>query len=231
VLFGAHVRQSGGLEAALARGEAWGLDVVQAWVCHATYQGTSGRMNALTVLKQDHQNVEALFERFEKAGPNAHKEAARIVEKIIEHLSVHAVIEEQVVYPAVRERMPDENDTVLEALEEHHAVKSLLAEIDRAAPTNERFRAKVQVVIEQVRHHVEEEENELFPKIREAFTVEELEQMGEALQQAKEVAPTRPHPHTPDQPPANILLGLPVALLDRALTTGKQAMGKLLNRR
>ena len=189
-------------------------------------------MNALTFLKQDHKNVEALFARFEElASGEGTKAKGDVVQKIITQLSVHAVAEEQVLYPAVREALSEETDLVLEALEEHHAVKVMLAEIEKMPPTAERFDAKVKVVIENVRHHVEEEENELFPKIREAMTVQQLEQLGEALEKAKETAPTRPHPFQPDQPPLNVLLGAPVAVMDRAITTGKEFVGKLLSRR
>jgi hemerythrin superfamily protein len=192
-------------------------------------------MNALTLLKQDHQNVDALFERFEKAGPNANAEKRRIADKVIEHLSTHAAVEEQAFYPAVRAKLQSEEDTVLEALEEHHAAKLLLWELEKTPPQAERFDAKFTVLMETVRHHVKEEEDELFPKVREAFTVQELEDMGKAMAKAKDSAPTRPHPFQPDTPPANVLLALPVAVLDRLVTTGKQVVGqtvgKVLNRR
>jgi hemerythrin superfamily protein len=189
-------------------------------------------MNALTLLKQDHQNVDALFTRFEElAAGDGTKAKADVVQKIVTQLSVHAGIEEQVFYPAVREALPDSTPTVFEALEEHHAAKLLLSEIEKTPPTAERFDAKVKVLIENVRHHVQEEEDELFPQVREAMTVQQLEELGEALQTAKETAPTRPHPFQPDQPPANILLGLPVAMLDRAFTTGKEFVSKVLSRR
>lgn len=188
-------------------------------------------MNALTLLKQDHQNVETLFERFEKAAPDDTTELGNVVEKVVEQLSVHAAVEEQVFYPAIRAKAAEEEATVLGALEEHHAVKLLLNELEKTAPTHERFAAKMRVLVEQVRHHVGEEENELFPKVRSAFTVQELDELGETMAQVKVTAPTRPHPFQPDTPPANILLGLPVAVLDRVLTTGRQAMGRVLNRR
>ena len=181
-------------------------------------------MNALTLLKQDHQNVEALFQRFEHAAPDDARELRSVAEKIIEHLSVHAAVEEQALYPAIRAKAPDEEDAVLEALEEHHAVKLLLNELEKTAPTAERFTAKLRVLVEQVRHHVEEEENELFPKVRDTFTVQELEELGTTMQQLKQTAPTRPHPFQPDTPPLNILIGLPVAVLDRVLTTGKRML-------
>ena len=192
-------------------------------------------MNALTLLKQDHQNVDALFSRFEElANGNGTKAKGDVVQKIITQLSIHAEIEEQLFYPAAREALAGNDDidsTVFEALEEHHAVKVLLSEIEKVPPTHERFDAKVTVVIENVRHHIEEEETDLFPMVREAMTVQQLEELGQQMEEAKKVVPTRPHPLAPDQPPANVLLGLPVAMLDRAFTTGKEFVGKVLNRR
>lgn len=186
-------------------------------------------MNALTLLKQDHQNVDALFERFERTTDPA--ERRQIVDTIIEHLSVHAVIEEQLFYPAVREAVADAEGIVLEGLEEHHVVKWTLSELEKMAPTDERFVPKVTVLIESVRHHVQEEEEELFATVRESLTNEQLIELGERLQDLKKTAPTRPHPRQPDTPPLNVIVGLPVALLDRAFTTGKDILGKVVTRR
>lgn len=186
-------------------------------------------MNALTLLKQDHGNVEELFRRFETAGPEDVEELARVRDLVIEHLSRHAVVEEQVFYPAIRAKLGDDQAfTVLEGLEEHHVVKATLSELEKLAPTHERFRAKFTVLIESVRHHVEEEENDMFPQARDAFTVEELNTMGEQMEAAKQVAPSRPHPFVPDVPPFNILLGLPIAVLDGAITAGKEAVGRIV---
>ena len=120
-------------------------------------------MDAVTLLRNDHKTVEGLFKKFEKAGPNATKTKQDLVEKMIEELSVHAAIEEQVLYPAARDAVPDATEEVLEALEEHHVVKWTLSELDGMDPGDERFTAKVTVLIDLVRHHVKEEEGELFP--------------------------------------------------------------------
>lgn len=188
-------------------------------------------MHTLTLLTQDHHNVDEFFRRFEALGDDDHDEARRVVDLVIEHLSVHAAIEEQIFYPAIRTAVPDANSTLLEALEEHHVVKWTLSEIEKLTPASERFRAKVTVLIESVRHHVEEEESELFPKVREAMTNEQLMELGEQLEVAKQTAPTRPHPRQPDVPPLNVVLGLPVAILDKALKTGKEVMDRAMTRR
>lgn len=187
-------------------------------------------MNALVLLKQDHNNVDALFSEFEQMGDKAYKAKRRVVDHIVEQLSVHAAIEEMVLYPAVRAKLSESQPEVLEALEEHHVVKWTLSELEGMDPKAERFDAKVTVLAEMVRHHVEEEEGELFDLMRQAFTNQELEQLGQRLEDAKATAPTRPHPRVPDSPPLNVLLGVPVALLDRVLTTGREAVGKALRR-
>jgi hemerythrin superfamily protein/RimJ/RimL family protein N-acetyltransferase len=159
-------------------------------------------MDALTLLKADHEAVETKFARFEALGPRALKSKATVAD-VIEALSVHAAIEEQVLYPAVRDRLADDEGQILEALEEHHVVKWTLSELDGMSPDHERFDAKFTVLIETVRHHVKEEESDLFPKVRRAFTRTELADLGEALAQAKATAPTKPHPSSPDEPPMN----------------------------
>ena len=188
-------------------------------------------MNALTLLKQDHGNVEELFHRFETCEPSDFEEMGRIRDKVIEHLAKHSQIEEQIFYPAVRAKLGDENAfEVLEGLEEHHVVKQTLAELEKMAPKHDRFRAKMTVLIESVRHHVKEEEEELFEKVRDAFSVEELNEMGEAMETIKPVMPTRAHPFAPDQPPFNILVGLPVAVLDKGITLAKGFVEEMVTR-
>ncbi|HEX2024106.1 MAG TPA: hemerythrin domain-containing protein [Acidimicrobiales bacterium] len=180
-------------------------------------------MDAIAMLRADHREVERLFKQFEKAGPNAHATRRQIVDKIIQELSVHAVIEEQVFYPAVREAVPDTEDVVLESLEEHHIVKWTLAELEDMDPEHERFVAKATVLMESVRHHVEEEEGELFPQVREVLKRKRLEEVGEAMAKAKEVAPTRPHPRAPDTPPGNLVAGAGAAVVDKAKDAVKKA--------
>ncbi|CAN5621377.1 hemerythrin domain-containing protein [soil metagenome] len=125
-------------------------------------------IDAITLLKDDHKTVERLFKRFEKAGDRAFKTKGDLVEEIIRELSIQAEIEEQIFYPAVRAaEVPGAKDDVLERLEEHLVVKRLLADLEKMDPEHERFDAKVTVLIENVRHHVEEEEDELFPEVLE----------------------------------------------------------------
>src|SRR3954453_15486165 len=102
-------------------------------------------MDAITLLRNDHRTVEQLFKRFEKAGDNADTAKREVVDRIIEELSVHAAIEEQLFSPAARATVPGVEDIALESLEEHHIVKWVLSELPGMAPTDERFDAKVTV--------------------------------------------------------------------------------------
>ncbi|WP_224370439.1 hemerythrin domain-containing protein [Hyalangium versicolor] len=171
-------------------------------------------MDAIALLKADHKTVESLFRRFEQAGQNAKKLKRKLVDQMVRELAVHAVIEEEIFYPTVRAQVEKLNDDVLEALEEHHVVKWLLTELENLPPEAERFDAKVKVLIENVRTHVKEEEQELFPQVRRAFTPSELKDMAAALTLAKKAAPTRPHPRAPDTPPGNIVAGAMSSVLD-----------------
>ena len=189
-------------------------------------------MNAITLLKQDHGNVESLFKRFEALPDDAEPVAKRdIVEKVITQLSVHAELEEQILYPAMRQKADDDSD-ILEAIEEHHVAKVLLSELDKLPATSERFDAKMAVLMENIRHHVEEEEADggLFDQVRKAFKANEIDDMGDRMEKLRKTAPTRPHPFSPDQPPLNTLVGLPVAVLDRIYTAGKQLVSSALKR-
>jgi hemerythrin-like domain-containing protein len=172
-------------------------------------------MDAITFLRSDHKSVQQLFKRFESAGDHAYTEKRAIVDQIIEELSVHAAIEEQVFYPVARATVPNTDDIALESLEEHHIVKWLLSELVGLDPTNERFDAKVTVLIENVRHHVEEEESEFFPKVRGALGRKALMDLGDALADAKKVAPTHPHPRSPAVPPGNSVVGAIAGAVDR----------------
>ena len=165
--------------------------------------------DAITALRDDHRRVEKLFKEFEKlkkkdAGAG---EKRRVVEEVVRELSVHAAVEEQVFYPAVREQVEDAVETVLEGLEEHHIVKWTLSELSGMTGSEERYDAKVMVLMESVRHHVEEEEQELFPTVREALGRKALVELHERMEQARATAPREPMPKAPDEPPANLSLG------------------------
>ena len=151
-------------------------------------------MDAIALLKQDHKSVDDLFAKFAATGPRATKTRQDLVRRMVAELVAHAAIEEQVFYPAVRQMLPELDEQILEGLEEHHIVKWTLSELDGAPADDERYRAKVTVLIEMVRHHVKEEEGEIFPKLRRSLTRAELNQLGDALAEAKKGARATPTP-------------------------------------
>jgi hemerythrin superfamily protein len=154
-------------------------------------------VDAITLLRDDHDNVRTLFTQFEQAGDKAQKQKRQIVDKIIQELTVHAYIEEQYFYPRVAQLEAEgageePEELVKEAQEEHAQVKTLLAELEGMDPEAEYFDAKVTVVIDDVRHHAEEEEQEMFPKVRELLGRNELQELGQKMLEAKKEAPKVP---------------------------------------
>ncbi|WP_329535407.1 hemerythrin domain-containing protein [Streptomyces sp. NBC_01450] len=149
-------------------------------------------MDGIVLLKEDHKTVEKLFKQFEEADEGAHAEKRKIADQVIEELTTHTWIEEKIFYPAAREADPDTKDDVLESVEEHHVVLWMLSELKDLDPADERFDAKMTVLMENVRHHVEEEEKEWFPDVRKAMGRNRLTELGEQMEAAKKKAPSEP---------------------------------------
>jgi hemerythrin-like domain-containing protein len=147
--------------------------------------------DAIVMLKDDHKEVRKLFREFQKASTTPARKG-KLVEKIIELLTVHTFIENEVMYPRVRALLPDLEDDVLESYEEHHVADLLVMELVPMSYKDERFVAKATVLIENVDHHIEEEEQEWFPQVREGLSRTQLRELGAELAEAKERAPRRP---------------------------------------
>ena len=139
-------------------------------------------MDAFNLLKADHRKVEKLFSQLESASGQA---KMRVFEQIKTELELHTHIEEKIFYPAL-EKPKQTHDLTLEAYEEHDVVKKLLRELSRAKTPNEEWEAKAKVLQENVEHHVEEEENELFEKAEAALSEEQIEALGEQMETEKE---------------------------------------------
>jgi hemerythrin superfamily protein len=116
------------------------------------------------MLKADHRKVERLFEEFEKATDRRTK--TRIVQQALKELDVHTALEEEIIYPAIRAKIDDE-DIMDEALEEHHVAHVLMEELKGMQPSDDRYDAKFTVLAESVKHHVKEEESQVLPKAEE----------------------------------------------------------------
>jgi len=133
-------------------------------------------MNAIDLLKSQHREVSKLFSQIEKAPT---EEKTELFEEIADKLAVHAAIEEHHFYPAVKAKRTE--DILLESLEEHLGIKRVIADLLEVDAEDETFDAKVKVLKEQVEHHVEEEESDLFPKVKKLFDKEQLEAIGQEM--------------------------------------------------
>ena len=142
-------------------------------------------MDALELLTADHNRVRGLFTRFQAAEGENDAQAARLAAKIFEELEVHTKIEEEIFYPAVTKLDKEIHELVTEGLEEHHVVDSLMAEVKGLSPSDEEWAAKMKVLIENVEHHAEEEEREMFPLIRKATGNDDRSELGERMEARK----------------------------------------------
>lgn len=138
--------------------------------------------DAIALLRADHSKVTDLFEQFEKARDDARKQ--KLAQLICMELTIHAQIEEEIFYPATREVLPREEDLLDEAEIEHASAKELIAQIDAGTPADDKWDAKVTVLGEYIKHHVKEEQNEMFPKVRK--TKLDLKALGERMLARKE---------------------------------------------
>ena len=160
-------------------------------------------MKATTLLKNDHTKVKGLFREYQQTGERALKSKSRLFEKIKQELEVHSAIEEEIFYPAVREaRTRQATELVSEAIEEHATVKRLLRDISDLTPQDEDFETKMSELINDVKHHAKEEEEEMFPEAQKHLSAEELEQLGERMEERKRsLAPSKRRGRAPAAQP------------------------------
>jgi hemerythrin superfamily protein len=144
-------------------------------------------MDATQLLKKDHKDVKALFQEFERLRGRAAQKKQAVAMQICQALTIHAQVEEELVYPLFKMlRQREIKDLVAEAAEEHKVAKTLIDEIKSLSPDNEQYEAKVTVLGEYVQHHVKEEEQELFPKARRHLSAKRLAELGEQIATRKE---------------------------------------------
>src|SRR4030095_9131294 len=141
-------------------------------------------MNVFEVLKADHEKVAGIMEKIDQTTERASKTREELFTQLKNELDLHAEIEEQIFYPALEDR-EETRDITLEAYEEHNLVKQILSEVESEPNDDETWTAKFTVLKENVEHHVEEEEGELFKKARTVLSKDEIEELGNRLQEAK----------------------------------------------
>ncbi|HVM31152.1 MAG TPA: hemerythrin domain-containing protein [Candidatus Limnocylindrales bacterium] len=144
-------------------------------------------MDALTLLKEDHDRVKKMLDEGEETTERAEKTRTELFTKLKMELEIHERIEEEVFYPALKQH-PKAKDLALEGYEEHHVVDQIFAELEQTPVTDETWTAKFKVAKENIEHHIEEEEGEMFKAARDAFSREELEELGQRMAEMKQLA-------------------------------------------
>ena len=144
-------------------------------------------MNALTLLKEDHARFKKMLAEGEQTTERAEKTRAELFERLKSDLEVHERIEEEVLYPALKSH-PKSEDIAYEGFEEHHVVDTIFSELESTPVDSPEWTAKFKVAKENIEHHIEEEEGEMFKTTRQLFSDDELERMGQRMQEIKDLA-------------------------------------------
>ncbi|NEE01460.1 hemerythrin domain-containing protein [Phytoactinopolyspora halotolerans] len=167
----------------------------------------------IDVIVEDHREVEELFKQLESTSDS--EQLRQLADQVIAELVRHSVAEEQYLYPAFREHLDDGDELADHEISEHSEIEETLKELESLDVTEERFQTLVRELISEVRHHVEDEENDALPRLENACGRDELIELGQKVEQAKQSAPTRPHPSAPDTPPWNKILAPGAGFVDR----------------
>lgn len=170
-------------------------------------------MDAVELLAHDHRMVEQLFRDYDAAASAEQRRG--VAEVLIREVSKHAALEELMVYPLAKKVLPDGPDEIDRHLAEHMTVKKLLLELDRLSKGDPQIETTMSELHGNIVDHVQEEEGVLFPQLREHVDEQALRELGQALDQGKHTAPTRPHPAAPTEPPALTLAAPVAAIYDR----------------
>jgi hemerythrin superfamily protein len=173
---------------------------------------TREQENLVDEIIADHRQVEAVFGEIENSSDPSNRR--ELVEHVITELVRHSVGEEQYLYPTARRVLPDGEQMADHELKDAKA-EEVMKELENTDEGDPKFDALVRTLIEDIRHHVEDEETDLLPRLRGACDGAELTELGKKFERAKKMAPTRPHTSAPDKPPANKILGRGVGLIDR----------------
>ncbi|MGW4043873.1 hemerythrin domain-containing protein [Streptomyces sp. NPDC004721] len=165
-------------------------------------------------LTTDHREVEEIFAQME-ALPAGNARRKDLADQATIELVRHSVAEEMYLYPAVRHQVRDGDAIADREIEDHAEAERTMKDLEGLGADDPRFDELVGRLMREIREHVTDEEQNLFPLLREATGPEDLEQLGEKVRSAKKTAPTRPHPAAPDRPPVNKLLAPGAGLVDR----------------
>ncbi|MFE1285710.1 hemerythrin domain-containing protein [Streptomyces sp. NPDC058751] len=181
--------------------------------------------NVIAELTTDHREVEEIFGRIDRCAPGD-KDRKVYADQVTMELVRHSVAEEAYLYPAVRKHVPNGDALADREIEDHSKAERLMKDLEGYGADDPEFDRLLGTLMLEIRAHVADEEQNLFPMLRAACPPEALDDLGDKVRQAKKVAPTRPHPSAPDTPPANKLLAPGVGMVDR-LRDALSGRGKL----
>jgi hemerythrin-like domain-containing protein len=176
---------------------------------------SSERRDVIEVLTHDHREVEELFAKLEGASPGDGQTRRDLMDDVTIELMRHSVAEEMYLYPAARKYLPDGDEIADKEIAEHATAEKTLKALEKADAAGAEFSTLLVELVSDVRMHIREEEQELFPALADKASLEELYELGDKVQAAKRRAPTRPHPSAPDRPPLNKLLAPGAGFVDR----------------
>ncbi|MFK4149202.1 hemerythrin domain-containing protein [Streptomyces sp. NPDC004065] len=165
-------------------------------------------------LTTDHREVEEIFAQIE-ALPTGDKRRKDLADQATIELVRHSIAEEMHLYPAVRRHLPDGDAIADREIEDHSEAERTMKDLEGCEADDPRFDQLMGRLMREIREHVTDEEQNLFPRLRQSASPEDLEKLGEKVRTAKKTAPTRPHPAAPDTPPANKLLAPGAGMVDR----------------
>ncbi len=168
----------------------------------------------ISVLIRDHRAVEGAFQEYEDESLS-YPQRRDLIDHVVAELVRHSVAEEQYLYPAAREVLPEGDELADHEIREHAEAEKVMKRIERLDPEKPDFDHAARQLIADIRHHVSDEENDLLPRLQQACTANQLQDLGNKILMAKKSAPTRPHPGAPDTPPANLILDPGVGMVDR----------------
>ncbi|OAH11884.1 hemerythrin domain-containing protein [Streptomyces jeddahensis] len=174
--------------------------------------------DVIAELITDHEEVEEIFVNIEGL-PSGDEMRKKHADRATIELVRHSVAEEAYLYPAVREHIPGGGEIADKELEDHARAERTMKDLEGLDADDPQFDRLITQLITEIREHITDEEENLFPRLRESCTADMLNELGDKVRQAKKTAPTRPHPAAPDQPPLNKLLAPGVGLVDRLRDT------------
>jgi hemerythrin superfamily protein len=176
---------------------------------------SSERRDVISVLIHDHREVEELFGKLEAATPDDGRTRRELTDQVIIELVRHSVAEEMYLYPATRKFVPDGDEIADREIAEHSEAEKTMKALEKTDADTQEFSGLLAELMTDVRLHIRDEEERLFPALADHASPEELIELGEKVQSAKRRAPTRPHPSAPDRPPLNKLLAPGAGMVDR----------------